>query len=179
MICALCDYYNATHDSISLAEAQADAEWIIAHRCQPAGGFSHDDGKEGPFLCDFIAAGRAFFALYQSTGDYRWLSRATAAADAAAATFGDGAGAGFPASVTSLTPAYHPLPDREENAEFARFAEHLFEMTGDSRYDQIATRAMRYIATPEVAAADFPAPALLAAEEFATAHKKPVNTTAR
>jgi hypothetical protein len=106
----------------------------MAHRCQPAGGFSHDDGKEGPFLCDFIAAGRAFFALYQSAGNYRWLSRATAAADAAAATFAYGAGAGFQASITSLTPAYHPLPDREEIAEFARFAEHLFDITGDSRY---------------------------------------------
>ncbi len=179
MICALCDYYTVTGHSGSLAEAEADAEWLMAHRSRPDGGFSHDDGEGGPYLCDDIAAGRAFFALYQSTGDDRWLSRATAAADAAAATFTYGAGPGFRASVTPLTPAYHPLPDREENVEFARFAEHLFATTGNGRYDQIATRAMRYLATPEVASADFPAPALLAAEEFATAHKRPLNSAAR
>ncbi len=60
-----------------LKSAIRAADWIIANRSLPGGGFSHDaKDPAGPYLGDTLAMGRAFLALYESTADRAWLVRA-------------------------------------------------------------------------------------------------------
>jgi len=110
--------------------------------------------------------GQAFLALYEATGDRVWLKRAEAARQFIAANFAMAIGAGFTTSKTSTDQAYKPHPERDENAQLARFANLLSYYTGDKGDHETATRAMRYLATPEVAIAWLSAPILLAETQF-------------
>ena len=73
-----------------------------------------------------------------------------------------------------LTAAFQPdlncscrsHPDRDENAQLARFFNLLAHYTGEKGDQNIASRAMRYLATPEIATADLSAPVLLAEMQF-------------
>jgi hypothetical protein len=73
-----------------------------------------------------------------------------------------------------LTAAFQPdlncscrsHPDRDENAKLARFSNLLAHYTGEKGDQNIASRAMRYLATPEIATADLSAPVLLAEMQF-------------
>ena len=49
------------------------------------------------------------------------------------------AGAGFVTSKTPTDPAYTPHPDRDENAQLARFANLLFRYTGQKSDEDIAS----------------------------------------
>ena len=66
----------------------------------------------------------------------------------------------------TISVAYQPHPDREENVRLARFAYRLAQYTGDPEEQHTATQALRYLATSDIATADFSAPALLAQREF-------------
>jgi len=167
MIEALCELYAVTSDATTLEVAERSAHWIIIHRAMPQGGFSHDQhDSAGPYLGDTLAAGQAFLSLYQVTRDRIWLKRATTAIQFISANFAGKGGAGFVTSITSTDPAYTPHPDRDENAQLARFANLLARYTGEKSDEDIASRAMRYLATPEIATADFSAPVLLAEMQF-------------
>ena len=67
---------------------------------------------------------------------------------------------------SSTDHAYKPHPERDENAQLARFANQLSYYTGDKGDHEAATRAMRYLATPEIATAWLSAPILLAETEY-------------
>lgn len=167
MIEALCELYAVTGDAATLEDAERSAHWIIIHRAMPQGGFSHDrHNSAGPYLGDTLAAGQAFLALYEVTGDREWLKRATTANQFISANFSAKSGAGFVTSKTSTDPAYTPHPNRDENAQLARFANLLARYTGKKSDEDIASRAMRYLATQEIATADFSAPVLLAEMQF-------------
>jgi uncharacterized protein YyaL (SSP411 family) len=167
MIEGLCTLYAVTGDGDTLREAEHSALWVIAHRSLKDGGFSHDDhDAAGPYLGDTVAMGEGFLALYQVTGNRDWLKRAETAQDFIAANFPAETGAGFVTSKTSTDRAYKPHPDRDENAQVARFANMLANYTGDNEAKETATRAMRYLATREIATDDLSAPVLLAEMQF-------------
>ena len=167
MIRSLCSLYVVTDDASTLQEALRSAHWVVAHRSLASGGFSHGEhDAAGPYLGDSLAMGQAFLALYEATGDREWLKRAEAARQFIAANFAMATGAGFATSKTSTDQAYKPHPERDENAQLARFANLLSYYTGDKGDRETATRAMRYLATPEVAIAWLSAPILLAETQF-------------
>ena len=167
MIEALCELYAVTGDVATLQDAERSARWIIIHRALARGGFSHDEhDSAGPYLSDTLSAGQAFLALYQVTGDRIWLKRAMTANQFISANFAAKAGAGFVTSKTPTDAAYTPHPDRNENAQLARFANLLAYYSREKSDEDIASRAMRYLATPEIATADLSAPVLLAEMQF-------------
>ena len=167
MIRALCTLYAVTGDTSTLEEAERSARWVILQRSIANGGFSHGDrDAAGPYLGDSLAMGQAFLSLYEATGDREWLKRAEAARRFIATNFATATGAGFVTSKTSTDHAYKPHPERDENAQLARFANLLSHYTGEKSDQETAKQAMRYLATPEVATAWLSAPILLAETEF-------------
>ncbi len=167
MIRALCTLYAVTGDTSTLEEAERSARWVILQRSIANGGFSHGDrDAAGPYLGDSLAMGQAFLSLYEATGDSEWLKRAEAARRFIATNFATATGAGFVTSKTSTDHAYKPHPERDENAQLARFANLLSHYTGEKSDQETAKQAMRYLATPEVATAWLSAPILLAETEF-------------
>ena len=76
MIASLADLYAASGDQEDLTEAERSAEWVLAHRALPGGGFRHDEhDAAGPYLGDTLAMGQAFLALYQVTAERAGWSR--------------------------------------------------------------------------------------------------------
>jgi uncharacterized protein YyaL (SSP411 family) len=146
---ALVALYGVTGDESALAEAIRAAQWIITHRSLDGGGFRHDErDAAGPYLGDTLAMGRAFLVLHAATAQRAWLSRAEAAATFIGASFGGGP-AGYATAVASGP--HPPLPQIDENVSLARFANLLHAYTGKPEYRAIAERAMKYLASPQVA----------------------------
>ncbi len=169
MIQALCALYAATGDRSALDSAAASAKWVIAHRSIGNGGFHHGDhDAAGPYLGDTLSMGRAFLALYTVTGDRQWLTRAQAANTFIAAQFEEKSTPGFATSKTATDAAYHPHPERDENAQLARFANLLYQYTGDPTAKANADRAMRYLATRPIALRPMAGTILLAGTEFSS-----------
>ncbi len=168
MIASLCDYYAASGDASALAQAQKAAGWILIHRNLPDGGFRHDDlDPAGPYLGDTLAMGQAFLALYNVTGDRGDLKAAAAAAQYIATQFAPAsAGSGFVTAHTATDAAYKPHPDRDENVALVRFTSALALASGDERFHETATEAMRYLAAESVALAPLSAGVLLANEDM-------------
>jgi len=163
---ALVAFHAATGEKEPLAEARRAAQWILAQRALPGGGFRHDErDAAGPYLGDTLAAARAFLALYAATGERDWLRRTEEAAAFIDRTFR--AEAGF----LTATPAgaFEPArPQRDENVQLARLANLLYQYTGDSMHRAIAERAMRFLAVGEVARRPQPGGVLLADLELRT-----------
>jgi hypothetical protein len=178
MISALCTLYVAAGQPDALTDATRAAKWVISHRNLPGGGYSHeghDDG--GPYLGGTVAMGQAFLALYEVTHDRSWLTRAEEASHFISETFSDGSRPGFVTSKTPTDRAYKPRANREENAQLVRFSVALARYTSGSNEKEMATRAMRYIATKEIASANLSAPALLAERSYA--HPAPQTSLAK
>ncbi|HEY4230589.1 MAG TPA: hypothetical protein VGO79_10475, partial [Thermoanaerobaculia bacterium] len=185
MVQALVSLYAVTNEPELLAEAVAAADWIVAQRALPGGGFRHDSSgpapdASGPYLGDSVAAGRAFLALWSVTGDRAWLSRSRDAAAYVAKTFaveGDAAdgvqndAANGVRRVPGLVSAVargrfaRPRPQRDENVAVARWANLLFRYTGDDACRRLSDRAMAFLAIPEVAEKFSTASVLLADAE--------------
>ncbi len=149
----LTQLYMSSGDSQYLDEAVKAADWIIANRSLPDGGFSHDaKDKAGPYLGDTLAMGRAFLNLYTATGDRKWLADAEKAAKFMDKNFRvtTNGGAGFAtADLKTTVPAPQPLLD--ENVGMVRFANLLYRYTNNAQFDKMAKQAMRYLATPAIA----------------------------
>jgi uncharacterized protein len=183
---AVARLYAATGDQQYLDEAVRAARWIEQNRSLSGAGFRHDSQDvAGPYLADTLAMGRAFLALYEVTGDRRWLAQAEAAAKFIAATFASGP-AGFITAKAPTDRAYAPRPERDENMLMARFANQLAHYTGNDAYRKMAERAMRYLVAPEIAKFMPTGGTLLANLEFSTdpihitvvAHKDDANAQA-
>ena len=148
-IAALVAYANTTGDADALSQATRAANWIIAHRSLEAGGFSHNEhDAAGPYLGDTLAMGRAFLALHAATADRDWLDRAESAARFIATHFAHSNSLGV------VTAAQHgplrPRPQLDENVAVARFARLLYAYTAREEHQQLADRAMRYLASPDI-----------------------------
>jgi hypothetical protein len=176
MIAALCDYYAASGDPSALAQARRAADWIAAHRGLGGGGFRHGGTDAagphlaGPYMGDTLAMGEGFLALYNVSGDRRYLSEAEAAGRFIAGHFGPTSpGTGFITSAKATDAAFPPHPDRDENIALMRFASLLEVATGNTRFHAMAKEAMRYLAAEAVALRPLSAGILLANQEMTEA----------
>ncbi|HZU98705.1 MAG TPA: DUF255 domain-containing protein [Planctomycetota bacterium] len=143
---ALTFLHAASGDDAVLARATKAAERIVATH-SVGGGFKHEPGDEALYLGDTLAMGRAFLRLAFTTGDRRWLDRASSAARFIDANFAtDG---GYLAAKARPGDPTAPLPELDENVSLARFANLLHHATGDPAFRAIAERAMRFVASPD------------------------------
>jgi uncharacterized protein YyaL (SSP411 family) len=168
----LCKVYDVTGDATALAAAVRAADWALAHRALPGGGFRHDSKDSGgPYLDDTLSMGQASLALYRSSGERRWLVHARAAMDYLAREFRDARGgfAAAPAPAGATGVFRDPVRTIEENAGVARFANLLNRYTADARYRKLALHAAKFLAAA-TAALDAPrTEVLLTDRELATA----------
>jgi uncharacterized protein YyaL (SSP411 family) len=140
---------GASGDASSLADARRAAEWVLAHRALPGGGFRHDEANAaGPYLADTLEMGRAFLALYTVTAERPWLDRAEAAAEFIDAKFHTQPG--FATAASSPSSPLPPKAEVDENVTLARFANMLAHYTGKSEFQAMAGHAMQYLASPAV-----------------------------
>ena len=148
---ALVALYAATGDASALDDALRATRWITANRALPGGGFRHGaTDANGPYLGDNVAMARAFLSLYGATADRQWLACAEATLKFIDANFRDQQGAGFDSSKAPTDHAHTPHPQRDENIAVARAANLLFRITASPADQQIAERAMRYVAADPV-----------------------------
>ena len=147
----LAAFYAATGDAAALGDAIKAAQWVLANRALPGGGFRHGEKDvAGPYLGDSIAMARAFVSLYGATGDRAWLMHAQSAMKFIGENFRDAKGAGFLTSKEPTDHAYTPHPQRDENVMVARTAVLLFHYTGDGQYEEVAKQAMRLLAAEPI-----------------------------
>ena len=176
-IASLCAYSDATGDRGALGDAERAAHWVVENRALNGGGFRHDqEDPAGPFLGDTLAMGSAFLALYQSTADGAWLSRAEGAADFIGAHFARGTEPGFATTDTTHPSFPAPGPQFDESVALARFAVLLGRTSGRAADRALAQSSLRWAGSPE--ATDHRGPyvggLLLAEDEFRT---EPVHVT--
>ncbi len=146
-ITGLCALYAATGDAEVLGEARRAAEWVMAHRALPDGGFRHDEkDAAGPYLADTLAMGRAFLALYTVTAERPWLAKAEQAATFIDAHFRGPNGFVSSAKIDGAPLA--PKPQIDENLWVVRFANLLHHHTGKASCRAMAEHAMRFAAAP-------------------------------
>jgi uncharacterized protein len=149
---AVATLYAATGDEKYLQDAVRAAQWVMENRALTGGGFRHDAvDVAGPYLADTLAMGQAFLQLYEATGDRAWLGHANDSADFLMANFRSTV-AGYVTTKTSTDQAYTPRQERDENILIARFLNLLAAYSGNKSYREGADHAMRYLATPQVAA---------------------------
>ncbi|HXQ80821.1 MAG TPA: DUF255 domain-containing protein [Opitutaceae bacterium] len=147
---ALCALSGATGDAAPLNEAERAAEWVVAHRALPGGGFRHDEADAaGPFLGDTLSMGSAFLALYQATGRAAWLARAEGAADYIRGHFARGAEPGFATSDTTSPSFPGPQPEFDESIGLARFANLLGRATARPEDRALAESSLRWALSPD------------------------------
>ncbi|MBV9075211.1 MAG: thioredoxin domain-containing protein [Acidobacteria bacterium] len=164
---SLCALYAASGDTAYLDEATRAANWVIANRALPDGGFSHDaKDSAGPYLGDNIAMARAFEMLYSVTGDRQWLKRAEETMQFVSKTFNNGDVPGYLTSKAATNAGYKPHPQRDENILVVRTANLLYHYTGKNEYTKLAAQAMRYVGSPQIANTFPAAGALIADYEF-------------
>jgi uncharacterized protein len=128
-------------------DAIRGANWIIAHRSVPGGGFKHDDtDKAGPYLADTLYMGRAFLSLYMVTANRDWLRHAEEAASYIDQQFKGELGY----LTSAATGALKPKPQIDENVDLARFANLLEKYSGIKTYGAMAKHAMQFLSIPAV-----------------------------
>ena len=143
--------YAVTDDEQILQDAVRAANWIVAHRSIEGGGFRHDEtDAAGPYLADTLSMARAFLALYAVTGERTWLARASSSAQFIANHFKSAGGS--PGFVTAAGGGpLAPKPEVDENVSAVRFFNLLSRYTGKDEHRAFAGRAMRYLATAQIA----------------------------
>jgi uncharacterized protein YyaL (SSP411 family) len=168
-ISALCALSGATGNPAPLGDGVRAAEWVMANRALPGGGFRHDQADAaGPYLGDSLAMGSAFLALYQATGDAAWLSRAEGAADFIGAHFSRGTEPGFATSDTSVPSFPRPKPEFDESVALARFAILLGRASGRPADRALAESSLRWALSPDIVErrGSYVGGLILAVEEF-------------
>jgi len=145
---ALATLYAATAEEKYLDASRNAADWIIAHRSLPGGGFRHDEmDPAGPYLGDTLFMARAFLTLYAVTADRAWLRHAEDAIQFIAANFKAQIGYASSAGGTGLK----SKPQVDENVVLVRLANLMAQYTGKTEYAAMAQHAMRFLSAPGVA----------------------------
>jgi len=169
---AMVSLYEATGKPHYLELAQRAMAWVEKNRVIDGGGYGHDkNDKGGPYLGDNVAVAEANLALYQATGNRDYLQRTRRTVEYINKTFryAGEKGAGYAVSYAPGTAIIKPQPHIDENIAVSRLAIRVFHLTGDKQYKAIAERAMRYLATEEIAVSRLTeAGILLLAYELAT-----------
>ena len=107
----------------------------------------------GPFLRAQSHMGNALLALARASGDKKWINSAVRLAEGMRAKLEDPKLGGFFASpVTSSNAAIAPRKPLEDNGVAARFFHQLSTYTKNKQYDEVAERAIRAVAVPEILA---------------------------
>jgi len=158
--------YDVSGDAAALADARAAAEWALAARRTPDGGFGHGAAAEtDAYLADNVAMAEAFLALYRSTAERRWLALALEAAAYMERHY-RAADGGFmaqepPAAARGVL--RRPVLQFDENVAAVRLFNLLDRYTGEARWRGLAEHGMRWLA----AHADFEVflPGLLLADD--------------
>jgi len=172
---ALCKYYDATGDAAALASAERAADWALAHRANRSGAFRHDEqDRGGPFLDDALAMSQAFIALYRSSGETIWLTRAGKTLDFVNSSLRDPEGGYFatpvPAPDARRGVFREPVRQPEQNAALVQAATLEFHYSGNRRYRSMAAHGMRYLSGfANAAPQQFHAEILLADHEASAA----------
>jgi uncharacterized protein YyaL (SSP411 family) len=172
---ALARLYAVTGAARYRDEAVRAANWIIAHRSAPGGGFHHGSEESGPIsMGDNLAMGRAFLDLYEVTADHVWLDRARETAGFISSQFTyrvkDKIVGYATAAQESPDSRWTPQPDFDENVSLARFFNLLSHYTGDADMRDWAVNALRFANTPAIAQAQLSSVGglLLARQELAS-----------
>lgn len=149
-ITALCKYHDVSGDADALKAALRAAQWVLAHRALPGGGFAHGADKAAPALDDTLATGRAFLDLYRSTGTRIWLTRSEAALDFIDKHFRDSRGGYFDSAPAAKAIGVFAKPVRsvDHNTALVRLANLAYHYSGDARYQNMARYGMRYLTAP-------------------------------
>lgn len=146
---ALACFYAAAADESALKDAIRAADWIIANRSLPDGGFRHDqENSGGPYLSDTIAMASAFLELYAVTADRIWLTRAGESLSFINEKFHSSDG--FVPFAEPLADALAPRPNVDENIAVARTANLLSYYTNENKLRDVAAAAMKFLAAPAV-----------------------------
>jgi hypothetical protein len=170
MIASLADLYAASGDPRYLQQAERSAEWVLAHRALPGGGFSHDEhDAAGPYLGDTLAMGQAFLALYLVTAEQHWLDDAKAILPFIGSNFAASNGIGYLTSKMPTDRFSRAFRERDENIALARFTNLLYQYTGGKQARTITEQTMRYLVTPAIATRPLSGGELLAIEETTSA----------
>ncbi|MGO9934589.1 MAG: DUF255 domain-containing protein [Steroidobacteraceae bacterium] len=145
---ALAKLYDVTGNTQALQSAKNGARWVLANRALSVGGFRHDaKDRGGPFLDDNLAMTQAFLALYRSTGEREWLTRAIDTLNFVDLQLRHPS-AGYIAAPAASRRGVLSEPVRlaDQNAALARAANMAHRYTGDARYREMALHSMKYMA---------------------------------
>lgn len=132
-----------------LDAARRAAEWAVAERRMPDGGF----GRERPsasaaYLGDNLAMAEAALALYRSTAERRWLDLAIETAGYIDDRFRSDPD-GFqtaPPTADAFGVFQTPVRHLDENMAATRFFNLLWRYTGDARWRSAAEHGMQHLA---------------------------------
>jgi uncharacterized protein YyaL (SSP411 family) len=149
MIESLVYLYEASNDEKYLNEALRTANWTFSNRLVRGGGFSHDEDASILYLNDNIRMGKAFLALYRSTGEVRWLIQAVQLGKFLEKKF-KAPKAGILTATDNGTPI-KPVRQLDENIQAARFMNLLAHYSGKERHRKFAEHIMKYLTTESVA----------------------------
>ncbi|MDQ3034354.1 MAG: AGE family epimerase/isomerase, partial [Myxococcota bacterium] len=141
---------RSADDDDMLSTATAAAERVIATHLGADGLFAHGEEDGGVrHLADQAEMLRAMLALYEASGDRRWVARARSLADALLATLRAPAGGLF--ARTEDASLEGALAERRvpvaENAIVARALLALARLVEDARYHDEAIAALRAVAS--------------------------------
>lgn len=163
LIHALAVAYAMTGERAYLDDAVGAAQWILANRPLPGGGFRHDEqDAAGPYLDDTLAMGQGFLSLYAATGGREWLAYAQACAGFIEQHFR----AAQPGYFTTPANAGSRLAQQaniDENIALARFANLLYRYVGAPPYRAMHEHALRLLVTAQVVESRITAPGILLA----------------
>ena len=149
--------------SVALEMAIAAAEHLLTNHRRDDATFRHEAGVDDTkiYLRDQAAVGRGLLALYQATGEQRWLGHATQLADRILSDLVDREHGSFfahskdPEAVGIFAERRRPLEENGETARFLIELERLLDHKGEP---------LPYIAAAEAALLDLADPAAIKRE---------------
>ncbi len=115
----------------------------------PNGGFKHGlNDIAGPYLPDSVAMAQAYLALYQATGNQRWLSKSKNTLNFIQITFRDEEQGGYfnsKVSKNSVGVFTTPVKHRDELIQLERTANLAYHYMGDESIKVIHEHSMKYM----------------------------------
>ncbi|MCK5666881.1 MAG: thioredoxin domain-containing protein, partial [Thiotrichaceae bacterium] len=172
-------YANATGLKEPLDQAKHIAAKLDQQFALPNGGFKHGlNDIAGPYLSDSVAMAQAYLALYQSTGNQRWLSKSKNTLNFIQTNFKDEELGGYfnsKVSKNSVGVFNIPVKQRDELIQLARTANLAYHYTGDESLKAIHEHAMKYMTSETMLNSRFFLSGLLLADD--EAQTAPVHIT--
>jgi uncharacterized protein YyaL (SSP411 family) len=155
MIAALATFFEATHDSATLAAAEKAAARVLASHGTPGGGLFHDVVRPevtSAYLADNAAMAWGLVRLYEVTNRVEHLDAAAKIADFMVKELYDAKLGGF-AAVTAEDGGVGVFATRripfEENAIAIRAVSHIARAKKTTAYRDVLSSSLRAIATPD------------------------------